>query len=373
MGKLKMIARIVLKQCCSIEVDGGFMEFEQSKHTKEFLMANVDVAFELAEKSEDFAVSSLADHIDILSLKNNGGWTVATVANTLATFQPQWLSSDAVKNTDILKLSDKFGCTVAHDLAIFQPQWLNSAESKNLDILRLTDRYGWTVAHHLARNQPQWLNSAESRKLDILTMKDEDGMSVAGILVKDQIESINHVPLFHKTVLSLDENGKLLAEHISDEYGNSHGMDVSVMSMKMINQGAAYKHSTSLPLKVGENILKQAKAIADDSVELLVTLKQLLAIYSTIHHQVEKMKPLSATKSLKKWISILAHAEGLVENHLNAHPVLFDIDHTIDIFCEPGDALLKHLASERVLRKNSFLANEIEPIEPEIAAGKGLH
>jgi hypothetical protein len=313
------------------------MQFNPAVHTKEFLMANDYVAFDLAKKSSDFALSELANDAEILGLKTLAAYTVA---HLLARYQPQWASSDAAKDPVILELKNYTGETVAHHLARFQPQWLSSDVSKDYNILIFADDIGMTVAQSLIRNNE---------------------------------ESINHEPLFHKKILSLSDGPQLFAEFITEMYGESHGLDTSTMAMKMISQGAAYKHSISMPLEVGETLLKQAKSIADDSMESLVTLKKLQALYSTFYHQVENIKTAEELKYLDGWLSMLARAEGMLADHLNASPALLDIEHTVDIFCEPSDDFLKRLASEHAMKNGISLATGSEAPIQEMRSNTGLY
>jgi hypothetical protein len=379
------------------------MQFDPKVHTKEFLMANAHVVIELARCSSSFSLSELVNDAEILGLKGGvRGWTVA---HYLALYQPQWFLYDASKDPDILRLADKYGWTVAHILAEHQPEWLLSEASKDPVILELKNHIGETVAHHLAEHQPQWLlydaskdlkilglkntlgftvahklakcqpqwlNTNEAKNPEVLQLADIDGCSVALTLIFQE-SCLDHEPLFYKSTLSLSAEGKLLAEHISEYYGESHGLDVSTMAMKMISQGAAYIHSKPMPLKVGEKLLKQAKTIVDDSMESLVTLKKLQALYSTFYHQVEKIKATKELKSLDKWLSMLGRVEILLADHLNANPALLDIDHNIDIFCEPGDELLKRLASEHVLKNNLSLADGYDVPVQDLQSNTGLY
>lgn len=345
------------------------MEFEQSKHTKEFLMTNAGVALELAEKSEDFAVSELADDFDILSLRNSDG---RTVAHYLAKYQSEWLSSNASKDPHILRLKHNGGTTVAHALA-YQKQWLSSVAAKDPHVLRLRNIGGYTVAHALASQQQQWISSDAVRDHEILGLEDDNGTTVANVLIAYNNEWHNYEFVFHKNILSLNAGEKLLAEIISIKYGKSYGMDVLAMALKMITQGAAYKHSKPLPLTVGESLIKQVKTIVNDSMEPLVTLKQIQALYSTFHHQIEKMKLLGEIKTLNKWQLMLVRAQGFLENHLNANPQLFEVEHSVDIFCEPGDDFLKKMTSERVFKELSGVNHHGEPPAFEISSEIGLY
>jgi hypothetical protein len=412
------------------------MAFAPEVHTKQYLLSNANVALELAMNSPEFAVSSLANDIELLvmTIKNRG-----TLAHVLAQYQSQWVSLDAAKSHDILRLRDKFGTTVAHllawhqpewvftnecmdyeilklrnnfgatiahhlaafqkewllsaaskdpeilrlktfdgttvahNLAAYQSKWITSEEAKNLDILKLQHDDGWAVAHTLAEHQPGWIFSDEAKNLDLLKLMTKSGRSVAYDLVEHNEACLKHEPIFHKSILTLEYENRILAEAISTYYGTKFGISIPSIAMKLIVQGAAYKHSKPMSFELGEELFDQAKEIIDDTTEPLVKLKQLQAIHSTFYHQLEKMKSLSNTESIDKWESILLRAESLLENHLNAHTQLFDIEHAVDIFCEPGDDFVKRLASERALKNVLSLPTEPEAPIQEMRSNAGLY
>jgi hypothetical protein len=388
------------------------MQFDPVTHTKEFLIGNSEIALELARKSAEFAGSDLANDFEILKLANELGCSVAhelaeyqlcwvnseainnhdvlriadwcgrtvghvlavyrgewlqseasrsieilqladvmgdTIAHYLARYQMEWLQSEASKSLDILKLTDIKGCTVAHELAEFQSDWVYSKEASQYDILSLFDNSGTTVAHTLASIQPEWLKSEGSKCLTVLQLVNNVAHSVAFNLVIYQEQSIHHEPLMHKSILTLCCDGKTLAEEMASLYSESHLLDTTAIAMKLIEQGAAYKHSKTIEHHIGESLLNECKLLLEDSHEPLIAFKQLQAAYSTFAHNVAKIISTQEQESLQEWKGLLLQSENLIRQHLDNNPYLYDIEHTIDIFCEPGDDLLKKLQSERIL------------------------
>jgi hypothetical protein len=322
------------------------------------------VAHYLAQYQPNWLTSDTSKDFDVLRLADESGWTVA---HYLAQYQPNWLASDASKDFDVLRLSAKNGWTVAHYLAKCQPKWLTSDASKDFDVLRLSVINGWTVAHYLAQCQPNWLASDASKDFHVLRLSAKNGWTVAHALALHQPNCITHEPLFHKQILTLKSEGKLLAEFISRRYGLYQGLDTSTMAMKLIQQGAAYQHSTPMTIKVGKTLNKQGVLLLHDCYEPIVAFKQLQALYSTFAHNVAKIKRTDEHKSLAKWNGILGKSEKLLRQHLTAHPELFDIEHTIDMFCEPGDDLLRRIMTERTINTtlSDVFQTELTPHFPE--------
>jgi hypothetical protein len=306
------------------------MQFNPAIHTKEFLLNNSKVLFELAEKSVGFSVSALASDLDLLRLGNNNGWTVA------------------------------------HELSIHHPEWIETEGSKNFEVLRLADNDGRTIAHWLAQCQSEWIHSEAAKNLEIISMNSAYG-SVALYLVIDNKDCIYHEPLMQKQVLTIEHRGKVLAEEIAERY-TPDGFNVSAMAMKLISQGAAYKHSESIEFTVGQEILKQCLALIEDNLEPAVTFKQLQSLYSTFSHNVTKIRTTQVQESSQKWQELLNQSENLIRQHLNDNPSLYDKEHTVDIFCEPAEVLLKKLQSERHLSAIQYSINtaDIEPIKQAI-------
>jgi hypothetical protein len=363
------------------------MQFDPAIHTKEFLLSNPATALVLAEKSAEFATNELASDFEILRLVDGG----FTAAYNLARYQQEWMSSEAAKSLEVLKLANRGGFTVAHGLAAYQSEWVNSEDAKSFTILRLkggggnsvahwlaTFQSGWidsegahnfdilmlanddgkTVAHALALSESEWISSEAAKSLDILKLADVYGETVARYLVDNNKQSIHHQPIMQKQILTLQNEGKMLAEFITEKY-KSDGMDVSVMAMKLISQGAAYKHSKPIAITIGESLLKQSKALTMDNLEPVISFKQLQAAYSTFAHNVAKIISTQEQESLQEWQGLLLQSENMIRQHLNENPELYDIEYTVDIFCEPGDDLLKKLQSERAFGSNSGSLNEL--------------
>jgi hypothetical protein len=298
------------------------MQFDPSIHTKEFLLSNPKVAYELAEKSSEFAVSELAKDFNLLSMHNERG---KTLAHELAAFQPEWFRLEAAKNQEVLSLAEVNGITVAHWLAYYHSEWIKCEAAHNLDVLSLTSGNGDTVASYL-------------------------------LIYNEQCVQYEH--LMQKQILTLEYDEEILAETVARKW-KSDCIDVPVMAMKLISQGAAYKHSKPIPIRSGEIILKQCKVLMEDNLEPVVSFKQLQALYSAFTHNVSKILSTQEQKSLHKWQSLLLQSENLIRQHLDNNPYLYDIEHTIDIFCEPGDDLLKKLQSERILASDLTSLNRL--------------
>jgi hypothetical protein len=350
-------------------------EFSQSSIVNDFSVLRLadasgnTVAHKLAENHSAWLQSDAVKSSKVLFLANNNGWTVA---HWLAQFQPEWLLSDAAKSPEILRLASNIGYTVAHWLAQYQPEWLQSDAAKSPDILMLTSNIGYTVAHLLAQYQPEWLQSEAATSPEILRLADKQNWSVAYVILIHQSESINHQPLMQKQILTLDYLDCLLAETFTQKFGRKHGLDTSTMAMKLIEQGAAYKHSKPIALKVGYSLLRQCKILIEDNLDEKISRKQLMALHSTIHHNVSKIISTNQHESLQPWKELLVQSENLILQHLNDNPELYDIEHTVDIFCEPADDLLKKIQSERILSvemgglESSIASNDVEPIKQAI-------
>jgi hypothetical protein len=337
------------------------MQFDPTVHTKTFLSENINVLKELAKSSPDFAKSELCNDVELLSVPVektfvlNKFFTQHTLAHFLAEHQPAWLQSPALKDINILQIANYNGRTVAHYLAQNQADWLKTDEANNFEVLKITDFQGWTVAHSFAHKQADWIKSDAAKDLDILKLTNSNNWTVAHILIEFQARSVYHSPLFHKEILCIerqpgDSKDQLLAKYFSERRGDSGlGLDEASMVMKLIAQGAAYKDPEPMLSPLGHHILKETSALVIDACEPLIALKQLLAFYSTVVHNVSKLPEAEQNTSSNRWQGIKASAEQMLRQHLCAHPELFDIEHTVDYYCEPGDIFLKHLGSERVL------------------------
>jgi hypothetical protein len=328
------------------------------------------LAYILSQNQPKWIKSEAVKDLVVLSLANDGGWTVA---HELARIQPEWVNSDEAKCVNVLMLKCDNGWTVAHELARTHHEWVNFDAAKSINVLMLKNNNGWSVAHSLATYHPECLKSEDFTCFDVVKLKDNDDWSVAHAMIHNHNNSIQCERLFDKRFLTIESDGKFLAEYISEKYGESNGLGVGVMAMKLIHQGAAFKSSMPLSLEIGEFLLAQAKIIMEDIADNLIKLKQIVALYSTVYHQVKQIEPTKRQVNLKEWQLMLVSAETVLKSQIHTNPELLEIEHPIDIFCEPGDELLKRLASERVLKSHMFAADDIEPPAPEISDLKGLY
>jgi hypothetical protein len=387
-----------------------FMKFDPAIHTKEYLLENTDVLMQLGKSSEDFAKSALCEDFELLNtklpltfdtpfahilaeyqtewLKSNAvtnidvlkidHYNLNTVAHILAQSQPTWLQSAEASNIEVLRLSNQFGTTVAHEFARFNSTWYQTNEAKNYDLLRLRDNQGRTVAHELAMFRSQWLFSEEAKQHSLLSLCDDNGFTVAQLLVENP-QCINHEPLYHKAIATIQYKDTLLAELMVEKHGKVDCSDRIKMITNLISQGAAYKHTKAMDPVFGAKVLKEFTVLCGDECDPLIRFKQLQGLYSTFFDNVLKSRANADQTShqyalaiLPVWQELLNKAEDMIRQHLNSHPELLDIDHTIDIFCEPGDDLLKRLMSERILKvdlsqiQDSINSTEIEPIKQSI-------
>jgi hypothetical protein len=379
------------------------MYFSRRGHTKEYLSSRIELILELAQKSSDFAQSELAqdleflktdvlygftksfdmlfltgiplasdttksdlgtsiahvlakyqpiwlrggmgDNYSALEIKNNEG---TSVAHYLAEYQEEWVFSKSAQDHSILKLTDSSGVSVAHTLARHQPKWLLSAASKDYTILKLTDYEGNSVAHVLAQYQSNWIHSEASQDYSILGLLNDNSLSVAKNLAT-HYKNIRLLTASDKKILTFEEGGKLLAEYISDTH-DSYKVDFVTMAMRLISQGAAYKHSQAISAYAAHDLRKQAKILIADSLSPDVALKYALAFYSTCHYAAFKAKSSNRNDALDAWAHSLMMSENEIRRILNVNPHLWEVNLPADILCEPGNDFLTHLKSERALR-----------------------
>jgi hypothetical protein len=379
------------------------MQFDPAIHTKDFLMGNPSVAFELAQKSSDFARSSHANDLCILQIKRKDGLSIAhllakeqpdwlnsravnnkdilnlktnsgdSVAHSLALYQSAWIYSEAVKELDVLKITNKCGESVAQYLASNQAPWMYSDEAKNKDILKCADQWGWTVAHYFASENPEWVLSESAADIEILKLKNNAGYSVASELLN--LEScLKHALIFSKDILTLVENNhNLVAESIVEKYAHSHDLTIPIMALKLISQGAAYKHSKIMTIADGQTILNEAKQLIDDCLEPEVALKHAQALYSTCFHNVERIKLIPSPRGLEKWQNLLQKAEEIIQRILQQDTYLATMQTHIDIFCEPSADLVSRLKSKILLTNITVEEISQAGISDDLTINNGLY
>jgi hypothetical protein len=317
------------------------MQFNPAIHTKEFLIANPHTTCSFAEKSSEFAESEHAQDVEILLIRNTEHLNKPTIAHYLAEYQPQWINTAAARNDFILRLTSEGGVSVAHYLAKHQPAWVFSdTASKFNPILMVKNHSEWSVAHALFFHQSEWINTAAAND---------------------------------KRILTIDKRGEILAAYISLHASAQRGCSIEHMAMKLISQGAAYKHSKIVEASVGRSILKQSEVLIEESIEPLIALKQAKALYSTCFYCAELVKPTDYKLLNKGWDELIHISKSHILEILSNNPELWDLDHTVDIFCEPADALVKHLKAERNLTDLVTVGISSNESEYELTAKSGLY
>ena len=405
------------------------MQFNEDIHTKDFLLNNVDVLVDLAKTSKEFALSSIATDISLLSIQDITDGQGATIAHMLAKFHPEWVTTSSSQKIDVLQISDDYGWSVAHHLAEHQSSWVQTEAASNGMMMNIIDDYGWSVAHALAKFQKDWLKTASSEDHSILLMQDDDGVSVAHLLAEfqpkwleseacknhqilqfqdhlgssvartlvihqpDWIQSVEaknpvilktialtlvlqnpdvleHEGIFHKDILTLEANEKILAEYLVDKYEQSHGMKIQDIAMKLITQGAAYKHSEFMDSSIGLDILKQASTLIDDSFSPLVAYKHAQALYSSCYYATEHAKKVdSEVCPAELWQNILKEAEDIIQNLHKSHPELEDAEYHVDLLCEPANQYIRH--HQAASNFKGLNIEDLNKTEPESAAAIG--
>jgi hypothetical protein len=331
------------------------MRFDPTIHTKEYLLKQRGVLEKLASKSEEFAKSELAQDRELL-LSVIFESELDTVAHVLAESQPAWVHTDAAKDYAILMAQGEDGYTVAHTLARSQPEWLTSAAAKDPMILKCKCHNGWSVALVLATHQKGFIHTEAANNYEILSLTNKNGLSVAHKLVNNHnTEFMSKNVFFHKRILTIEYDNHLLAQYISDRYSESHGMDITKMAMLLIAQGAAYKHSKPMSADIGATLIEQSQRIFEEHSEPLVSLKILIALHSTIVHNIEKITKTPYPKSFEEmrcqWENYQSESERMLRHHLSTYQNEFHQLHHVDYFCEPGDALVKKITSELIMNR----------------------
>jgi hypothetical protein len=329
------------------------MKFDPAIHTKEYLLKQRGVLENLASKSEKFAKSELAQDRELL-LSVIFESERDTVAHVLAESQPAWVHTDAAKDYSILMAQGEDGYTVAHSLAFSQPDWLNSNAAKDPNILKCKCHNGWSVALVLATHQKGFIHTEAANNYEILSLTNKVGFSVAHRLVNNPDFMSKNV-FFHKRILTIEYDNHLLAQYISDRYSESHGMNITKMAMLLIAQGAAYKHSKPMSADIGATLIEHSQQILEENSEPLISLKVLIALHSTIAHNIEKIRLSPYPKSFEEmrcqWENYQSETERMLRHHLSTYQNEIHQLHHVDYFCEPGDALVKKITSELIMNR----------------------
>jgi hypothetical protein len=381
------------------------MEFDPSIHTKRFFIENPDVAYSFASTTDDrldaFILSDSAQDIDVLSIRNDLG---ITIAHTLALFSESWSSSPAVESYSVLSLANNEGCTVAHILAHRKYDWVNSHASQRLDILKLADNKknvsvahtlakeqiewsktpaaqeievlslcdlsGMTVAHALADKSPIWSKSGVSQKIEILSLASDDGVTVAHRLALNQPEWRGSEAAKRKEVLML--NHKTLGS-VAQVIMCQMPFKSDVL-LTLVSSGAAYSKLTPEELHYRPTFhevdittfITQSFNLINDEQNNLIKLKILNAVYSTL-------KNLSFDFSVTQSEELLAEpcerCEDQILNMIATYPEFFlDTSLLTDFNCEPAMTLINHHLSRLNLQNSLQTINQSEvPLERQVS------
>jgi hypothetical protein len=222
---------------------------------------------------------------------------------------------------------------------------------------------GFKVAHMLAVNQPEWILSEAVKDFRVLTLEGMTKATVSRYLTSNKL-ILNTEHLLSKQILSIEDWSSISnAEYIVRESDEGKINSVT-MIMKMISQGAAYKHSTELAPSVGELVLDATKELMDECEDPSVNLKYALAVYSTCKHSLsreitsQKSLGVNDKNRLDIWEANSVRGEKLIKDLLSKFPYLEDVDHIPDINCEPGDELIKRIQSQKTFSDLGLFGNQ---------------
>lgn len=326
------------------------MQFSPERHTKEFLLNNVSMLRSLAQFSEDFSLSDVAQDEEILKthlvISITKPSETLTVAHFLAQYQPSWTLGDAAKQKSILMLRGVGGITVAHKLADHQKHWYTFDVCKELDILMLKDDSDHTVLHEAAFKNAVFVHEIAKNKPEILFLSSKKFTTVARVLTFHKA-CLNYEHMFKKEVLCLSDNydKKIsIAEMLVGryKYENKDGkFDYPDIAIILLKQGGAYRHSKEMDIDKVKLIFSQGDVLVTDELDPLIKLKLSIALYSTIYHcfaqsadsNIAYDEMLSACK--KHIATCIENSNELLQETISE-----------DFCCEPGARLFKHLIAE---------------------------
>jgi hypothetical protein len=327
------------------------MDFNPDIHTKEFLLANTEIAFNLANYDPAFAEHPLAQDLDILSICQRDK---LTVAHELATRSVVWARSEAAQNINVLTLCKTDGTSVAHFLAAYQLDWANTAAAQSLEVLSIAQRNGYTVAHRLALKQG-WLETEAAKRIDVLKLAKLNGVSVVHQIAENNPLHIINSPNFKKLMVLEDNAGCSVAQYMIISGKNINAVDTL---LRMIAVGAAYKgindiqvaNNVDFSVKSLNAFVKQAKELIDDEPNILMKTKLAVATYSTLINLNAKFgENRNVCMDLIEKTKLKFEKELKLTVITNSH--LFD-DMAVwqDSNCEPAIELITKFVAEKNLK-----------------------
>lgn len=360
---------------------------------------NQTVAHFLAKYQPAWLSLDASNDLSVLQLRESGG---ETVAHWLAQYRAEWVGTEQSKNKELLKLSDNVSITVAHRLARHQSAWVYSDEINDFEILSLQKNNGISVAHELAFYQSDWIGTPSSENIDVLMLRNDDQKTVAyflshchlglwgysnaarnksvlkmtdkhGISIAQKLlnhhSCLENDSIFHKDILTIDCEGKMLADLIVENFKRSHNMTLQDVIVVLISQGAAYKSPEKIHYSyICSEIIERTQALIDDCPIPLVSLKMAMALYSTFFHNLTVVRQQQITSENTKWAKYVTKSEKIIEKLFKANPGLMDESVQVDCFCEPAADFISRYKSERNLNMIDFSGIANEASQPESTA-----
>lgn len=329
------------------------MIFDKDLHTKQYLLDNLNDLYELASSSKEFAQSALASDFDLLSLRVEeppSSFSYCTIAHILAAKNSGWSLNDATQNMEVLKLRrDRDQACVAHLLAIHQNKWCTSEITQNIDLLTLRDKDGRLVAHELAEDGfHEWGSTPASLSKQILLLSDEHGNSVIEILAGYN-ESWAKKIIGNKELLTIPLRHKSLVEYMClDRQLFPFIESIAETAELVIKFGVAYQHSELIKPNEAKEIIEKTELITLDNFEPEVSLKQWLAAYSTLSHAKANI-PREDSNTIQAYEQLISEVEQSIVQLFEGNPLFYEMEHSIDIGCDPGAELIGKLKSCKII------------------------
>lgn len=374
------------------------MEFNEKIHTKEFLLGETYLLAKLCSESREFLTSSLGSDTEILKAILNEDFYFPA-AHYIASSQPDWLKLDIAKNDEIISLRDYLDNSTAHSIALSEfaedaevilqffednprflylknakgdsvahfiakneifGNWLQSRYSKEHSILKMENNDGITVAHNLAWYKPAWASSQEAADPEILMLGHGKTIPLAACLVGRK-ESLKNEVFMSKHVLSTLWHEQSIAELLcisSDE----EKVDVVWVSLHLIKQGAAFKHSECIDLSKIKAIKEEGLEIIKDSKsEPGIYIKQAAALYSTVFHAAEQNREKRNEKPELnyEWELVLSETTEFLISALEENILHMEVIKEPDYFCEPSIMILNHVSSKMIFTEINTYSDDI--------------
>jgi hypothetical protein len=380
------------------------MEFDPSIYTKKFFIENPDVARRFVSTTNDllnaFILSDSAQDLDVLSIRDNSGFTIA---HTLALLSEIWTNSPAVESYSVLSLANNIDYTVAHILAHYKNDWANSHAAQRLDILKLADDKNLSVAHKLAKEQIEWSKTPAAQEIEVLSLSDLSGMTVAHVLADKSLIWSKSEAAQKLEILSIaNDDGVTVAHQLALNQPEWRGSEAakrkevlmlnhktlgsvaqvimyqtpfkSDVLLTLVSSGAAYSKLTPEELHYRPTFhevdittfITQSFNLINDEQNNLIKLKILNAVYSTLKNL---SFDFSVTQSEELLVEPCERCEDQILNMIATYPELFlDTSLLTDFNCEPAMLLINHHLSRLNIQNSLQTINQSEgPLELQVS------